>query len=174
MYGAFLIDPTFWSRIGFLISYIATFFIALEVLRLVYTDVNKRDVEKFLEAYSKQRAASPPSRGRRYEEKYPSPKKISVNIDELEMGRPVTQLHRHLSQRKRPSAGRELHRLLHTRSAQRRLRLSANCASAVIRLHRREVANRSVFRGAIARRRRRPMRRRGMAARGRGVERIGS
>jgi hypothetical protein len=90
MYGAFLIDPTFWSRIGFLISYIATFFIALEVLRLVYTDVNKRDVEKFLEAYSKQRAASPPSRGRRYEEKYPSPKKISVNIDELEMGRPVT------------------------------------------------------------------------------------
>jgi hypothetical protein len=87
MYGAFLIDPAFWSRIGFLFSYIATSLIALEVLRLVYTDVNKRDVEKFLESYSKQRAASPP-RGRRYES--PSPQKISVNIEDLETGRPVT------------------------------------------------------------------------------------
>jgi hypothetical protein len=94
MYGAFLIDPTFWSRIGFLISYVATSLIALEVLRLVYTDANKRDVEKFLESYSKQRAASAsPSRGRRYEEnrsKLDKKEVISVNIEELEMGRPVT------------------------------------------------------------------------------------
>lgn len=78
MYGAFLIDPTFWSRIGFLISYIATSLIAVEVLRLVCTDVNKRDVEKFLEQYSKQRTESP--RRRRSEEV----KKINVSIDELE------------------------------------------------------------------------------------------
>jgi hypothetical protein len=77
--GYFLIDPTFWSRIGFLISYIATSLIAVEVLRLVCTDVNKREVEKFLESYSKQRAASPP-RGRS-----PPTKRemMSVNIEEL-------------------------------------------------------------------------------------------
>jgi hypothetical protein len=75
--GSFLIDPTFWSRIGFLISYIATSLIAVEVLRLVCTDVNKRDVEKFLESYSKQRAASPP-RGRS-----PPGKTMSMNIEEL-------------------------------------------------------------------------------------------
>jgi hypothetical protein len=78
MYGAFLIDPAFWSRIGFLISYIATFFLVLEVLRLIYTDVNKREVEKFLESYSKQRNGSP----RRQQELRKIP------IDELE--RPVT------------------------------------------------------------------------------------
>jgi hypothetical protein len=75
---AFVIDPTFWSRIGFLISYIATSFLVLEVLRLVYTDVNKREVEKFLESYSKQRTGSP----RRHEALR------KINIDELE--RPVT------------------------------------------------------------------------------------
>ncbi|KAH7077690.1 hypothetical protein BKA63DRAFT_270046 [Paraphoma chrysanthemicola] len=75
---AFLIDPTFWSRIGFLISYLATSFLVLEVLRLIYTDANKREVEKFLDAYSKQRTASP----RRSEVL----KKF--NIDDLE--RPIT------------------------------------------------------------------------------------
>jgi hypothetical protein len=77
--GATLIDPTFWSRIGFLISYVVTSLIALEVLRLVYTDVNKRDVEKFLESYSKQRAASPPRSAS------PKKKMMSVNIEELNM-----------------------------------------------------------------------------------------
>jgi hypothetical protein len=82
--GATLIDPTFWSRIGFLISYVVTSLIALEVLRLVYTDVNKRDVEKFLESYSKQRAASPPRSAS------PKKKMMSVNIEELNMSaRPV-------------------------------------------------------------------------------------
>jgi hypothetical protein len=83
MFGAFLIDPAFWSRIGFLISFIATSLIALEVMRLVGTDANKREVEKFLDSYSKQRAASPSRRV----------KQISVNIDELESGRPVTPPH---------------------------------------------------------------------------------
>jgi hypothetical protein len=77
--GATLIDPTFWSRIGFLISYVVTSLIALEVLRLVYTDVNKRDVEKFLESYSKQRAVSPPRSAS------PKKKMMSVNIEELNM-----------------------------------------------------------------------------------------
>jgi hypothetical protein len=77
--GATLIDPTFWSRIGFLISYVVTSLIALEVLRLVYTDVNKRDVEKFLESYSKQRAASP------LRSASPKKKMMSVNIEELNM-----------------------------------------------------------------------------------------
>ncbi|KAF2033720.1 hypothetical protein EK21DRAFT_108848 [Setomelanomma holmii] len=76
---AFLIDPTFWSRIGFLISYIATSFLVLEVLRLIYTDVNKREVEKFLETYSKQRTGSP----RRHDAVL-----RKINIDELE--HPVT------------------------------------------------------------------------------------
>ncbi|KAH7400870.1 hypothetical protein DE146DRAFT_755313 [Phaeosphaeria sp. MPI-PUGE-AT-0046c] len=91
MYGAFLIDPTFWSRIGFLISFIATSLIAIEVLRLVGTDVNKREVEKFLESYSKQRtASSSPARRSRSVEK-DAAKKISVNINELEtFGRPIT------------------------------------------------------------------------------------
>ncbi|KAH7088242.1 hypothetical protein FB567DRAFT_334019 [Paraphoma chrysanthemicola] len=75
---AFLIDPSFWSRIGFLISYVATSFIVLEVLRLIYTDANKREVEKFLDAYSKQRTASP----RRAQVL------TKFNIDDLE--RPIT------------------------------------------------------------------------------------
>jgi hypothetical protein len=95
MYGSFLlflIDPTFWSRIGFLISYIATFLLALEAFRLIYTDVNKREVEKFLESYSKQRArtVSPPRR--RYADAAKK-EEITVNIDELEsivMERPIT------------------------------------------------------------------------------------
>ncbi|EAT84214.2 hypothetical protein SNOG_07938 [Parastagonospora nodorum SN15] len=84
MYGSFLLfllDPTFWSRLGFLISYIATSLIAVEVFRLICTDANKRDVEKFLESYSKQRArtVSPPRRKNVQLER-----EISVNIDELE------------------------------------------------------------------------------------------
>ncbi|OAL00596.1 hypothetical protein IQ06DRAFT_293895 [Phaeosphaeriaceae sp. SRC1lsM3a] len=90
-YSAFLIDPTFWSRIGFLISFIATSLIAIEVLRLVGTDANKREVEKFLESYSKQRTASTsPARRSRRDEKHAA-KIVSVNIDELEaIGRPIT------------------------------------------------------------------------------------
>ncbi|KAF2828630.1 hypothetical protein CC86DRAFT_195831 [Ophiobolus disseminans] len=78
---SFLIDPTFWSRLGFLISYIATSFLVLEVVRLVSTDVNKRDVEKFLESYSKQRTGSPRRRT-------DISKTINVSIEDLE--RPIT------------------------------------------------------------------------------------
>lgn len=81
---SFLLSPSFWSRLGFLISYIATSFIVLEVLRLVYTDANKREVEKFLENYSKQRATSPLSRRRTQDAD------IKVNIDALERETPVT------------------------------------------------------------------------------------
>ena len=80
---SFLIDPTFWSRIGFLISYIATSFLVLEVLRLIYTDVNKREVEKFLESYSKERTGSPPRKTRQT-----SKERINISISDLE--RPIT------------------------------------------------------------------------------------
>lgn len=83
---SFLIDSAFWSRIGFLISYVATFLIALEVFRLVYTDVNKREVEKFLENYSKQRTASPPRR-RHDSTKKTTGEEISINIEALERPR---------------------------------------------------------------------------------------
>ncbi|KAH8732596.1 hypothetical protein GQ44DRAFT_571077, partial [Phaeosphaeriaceae sp. PMI808] len=80
-FGAFLFSGSFWSRLGFLVSYIATFFIVLEVLRLVYTDVNKRDVEKFLESYSKQRTVSP----RRSRQQSDAKKaQITIPIDDLE------------------------------------------------------------------------------------------
>jgi hypothetical protein len=83
---SFLIDTTFWSRIGFLISYIATFLIALEVFRLIYTDVNKREVEKFLENYSKQRNSSSSPVRRRHDlaTKTEDEEKISVNIEDLQ------------------------------------------------------------------------------------------
>lgn len=76
---SFLITYSFWSRVGFFISYIATSFIALEIFRLIYTDVNKREVEKFLESYSKQRNSSP---RRRQQEDLKS-----ISIEDLE--RPV-------------------------------------------------------------------------------------
>ena len=57
-----LLSTAFWSRLGFLISYFATSFLVLEVLRLIYTDDKKRDVEKFLDNYSKTRTPSPPRR----------------------------------------------------------------------------------------------------------------
>jgi hypothetical protein len=75
---SFLITLDFWSRIGFLISYVVTSFLVLEVVRLVYTDVNKREVEKFLEGYAKQRPTSP----RRSQETR------KVSLEELE--RPCT------------------------------------------------------------------------------------
>jgi hypothetical protein len=83
---SFLIDTTFWSRIGFLISYIATFLIALEIFRLVYTDVNKREVEKFLENYSKQRNSSSSPIRRRHDlaKNTLDEEKISMNIEELQ------------------------------------------------------------------------------------------
>jgi len=101
---SFLIDPTFWSRIGFLISYIATSFLVLEVLRLIYTDVNKREVEKFLESYSKQRTGSPPRRiadgsGKRMSRET-SKERINISIEALE--RPVTPPTKRQTRRESP------------------------------------------------------------------------
>jgi len=50
-----LTSPSFWSQIGFFISYIATCLIVLEVLRLIHSDASKRDVEKMLEFYTRSR-----------------------------------------------------------------------------------------------------------------------
>lgn len=58
MFLKFLITPEFYSKVGFLISYVVTSLLVLEVLRLVYTDVNKREVEKMLDSYSKSRSES--------------------------------------------------------------------------------------------------------------------
>lgn len=63
-YLQFLITYDFWSRIGFLISYTITFLLVLEVLRLIYTDVNKREVEKLFDTYTRSRTStSPAARG---------------------------------------------------------------------------------------------------------------
>lgn len=45
----------FASKVGFFISYVATFFLVLEVVRLVCTDANKREAEKLLDAYTRVR-----------------------------------------------------------------------------------------------------------------------
>lgn len=45
----------FASKAGFFISYVLTFFLVLEVVRLVCTDANKREAEKLLDAYTQVR-----------------------------------------------------------------------------------------------------------------------
>ncbi|KAF3042353.1 hypothetical protein E8E12_004649 [Didymella heteroderae] len=45
----------FASKVGFFISYVATFFLVLEVVRLVCTDANKREAERLLDAYTRGR-----------------------------------------------------------------------------------------------------------------------
>jgi hypothetical protein len=62
----------FASKVGFFISYVATFFLVLEIVRLVCTDANKRDAERLLDAYT---------RGRETEKKHDESRKLSV--DEL-------------------------------------------------------------------------------------------
>jgi hypothetical protein len=63
----------FASKVGFFVSYVATFFLVLEIVRLVCTDANKRDAERLLDAYT---------RGRETEKKHDESRKLSV--DELE------------------------------------------------------------------------------------------
>lgn len=58
MFLRVLITQEFWSKIGFFISYILTSLLVLEVLRLFYTDANKREVEKMLDSYTRTRSAS--------------------------------------------------------------------------------------------------------------------
>ncbi|KAJ8117850.1 hypothetical protein OPT61_g1062 [Boeremia exigua] len=45
----------FASKVGFFVSYVLTFFLVLEVVRLVCTDANKREAEKLLDAYARGR-----------------------------------------------------------------------------------------------------------------------
>jgi hypothetical protein len=63
----------FASKVGFFISYVLTFFLVLEVVRLVCTDANKREAERLLDAYT---------RGREKEKKQEEGHKLSV--EELE------------------------------------------------------------------------------------------
>ncbi|KAF9697292.1 hypothetical protein EKO04_004927 [Ascochyta lentis] len=63
----------FASKVGFFISYVLTFFLVLEVVRLVCTDANKREAEKLIDAYT---------RGREQEKKQEESHKLSV--EELE------------------------------------------------------------------------------------------
>ena len=65
----------FFSKIGFFVSYVATFFLVLEIVRLVCTDANKREAERLLDAYT---------RGRDTKKKIEESHKLSV--DELEHG----------------------------------------------------------------------------------------
>lgn len=63
----------FASKAGFFVSYVLTFFLVLEVVRLVCTDANKREAERLLDAYA---------RGREQEKKPEEGRKLSV--EELE------------------------------------------------------------------------------------------
>lgn len=45
----------FASKVVFFISYVLTFFLVLEVVRLVCTDANKREAERLLDAYTQGR-----------------------------------------------------------------------------------------------------------------------
>ena len=61
----FLISYDFYSRLGFLISFTVTSLLVLELLRLVCTDANKREVEKLLDSYSTARNETRPAERRR-------------------------------------------------------------------------------------------------------------
>ncbi|KZM26393.1 hypothetical protein ST47_g2472 [Ascochyta rabiei] len=63
----------FASKVGFFISYVLTFFLILEVVRLVCTDANKREAERLLDAYT---------RGREQEKKLEQ--KHERSVEELE------------------------------------------------------------------------------------------
>ncbi|KAJ4377861.1 hypothetical protein N0V83_000691 [Neocucurbitaria cava] len=81
-YFRFLITYEFYSKVGFLISYTIASLLVLEVLRLVYTDANKREVEKMLDAYTQSRSSSG------YTQKGQTSNKIS--IEDLEKQHPQT------------------------------------------------------------------------------------
>lgn len=77
-----LTAPSFWSKIGFFISYVATCLIVLEVLRLVHSDASKRDVEKLLDSYVKSRTRGTSIDARR--ERKAKQTEMSVSLTELE------------------------------------------------------------------------------------------
>lgn len=63
----------FASKVVFFISYVLTFFLVLEVVRLACTDANKREAERLLDAYT---------RGRQQEKKYEET--CTVSVEEME------------------------------------------------------------------------------------------
>ncbi|KAF2633602.1 hypothetical protein BU25DRAFT_9046 [Macroventuria anomochaeta] len=66
----------FASKVGFFISHVLTFFLVLEVVRLVCTDANKREAERLLDAYTQ---------GREQEKRQEKSCKLSVEELEYEL-----------------------------------------------------------------------------------------
>jgi hypothetical protein len=78
----FLFSPTFWSKLGFFVSYVLTFLLVLEIVRLASTDANRKEVERMLDAYSARRSEVPVRR--RSPEGMKKKEMMSVNIEELD------------------------------------------------------------------------------------------
>lgn len=98
-----------WSRLGFLFSYILTSLLVLEVLRLVYTDANKREVEKLLDAYSASSSSSSSSKARSLPRSASPPlKRMRIPIEQLE--RPRTPSPAAATVRERPAVEGEVRR----------------------------------------------------------------
>ncbi|KAE8826625.1 hypothetical protein HRS9139_07797 [Pyrenophora teres f. teres] len=53
---SFLFSSTFWTKIGFFISYIATFLLVLEVVRLASSDAKRKEVERLIDVYAAERS----------------------------------------------------------------------------------------------------------------------
>ncbi|KAG9379813.1 hypothetical protein A1F94_010169 [Pyrenophora tritici-repentis] len=53
---SFLFSPTFWAKTGFFISYIATFLLVLEVVRLASSDAKRKEVERLIDVYAAERS----------------------------------------------------------------------------------------------------------------------
>lgn len=64
------------SKFGFFVSYVLTFFLILEVVRLVCTDANKREAERLLDAFARGREQE------KKQEKYEG--NCRVPVEELE------------------------------------------------------------------------------------------
>ncbi|KAF1947846.1 hypothetical protein EJ02DRAFT_417338 [Clathrospora elynae] len=75
---SFLISYEFWSRVCFFISYILTFLLVLEVVRLASTDANRKEVEKMLDSYASSRSRSETRRPGQ------DMTTVKVSIDELD------------------------------------------------------------------------------------------
>lgn len=115
-YFRFLITYEFYSRIGFLISYTIAFLLVLEVMRLVYTDANKREVEKMLDAYTQSRSSGYTQKGQT----------SKIPIEDLEKKHPQTPLRRRPSS---PAAIPESEKTLVNNEATRRRQRAHSSAS---------------------------------------------
>lgn len=128
---SFLLSASFWSKLGFFISYIATSFIALEVFRLIYSDSTKREAEKFLDAYTAQssRTTSPRRNAKDQELK-------KISIDELHHPRTVERISRRTSAATTVAAsGPESERTLVGEEKRRRSRAHSTAAQVSAPAH---------------------------------------